>query len=58
MNVNFIIVDEPFADRSPLHSLRNNLVSEVISSACSGCLENLISYISNENIVKALIKSY
>ena len=54
----FITADEPFANRSPLNSLRNNLVREVISSACSGCLENLISRMSNENIVKALIKSY
>ena len=54
----FITADEPFANRSPLNSLRNNLVREVISSACSGCLENLISRMSNENIVKALIKSH
>ena len=47
-----------FADRSPSYSVRFNPVSEIISSACSGCLENLISHISNENIVKALIKSY
>ena len=47
-----------FTDRSPSHSVRNNLVSEVISSACRGCLENLISHKSIENIVKALVKSY
>ena len=46
-----------FADRSP-YDVRNNPVSEIISSSCSGCLENLISHISNEKIVKALIKSY
>ena len=58
VNVNFVIVGELFGDRSPSHSVRNNLVSEVISSACSGCIENLISHISNKNVVKALIKSY
>ena len=53
VNVNFIIVDKPSTDRSPLFfSLRNNFVSEVISSASSEYLENLIRYISNEIVVK------
>ena len=47
-----------FADRSRTYNVRNNPVSEITSSACSGCLENLISHISNENIVKDLIKSH
>ena len=47
-----------FADRSPLYSVRTNPVSDITSSSCSGRLENLISHISNEKTVKALIKSY
>ena len=45
-----------FADGNPSYIVRNNPVSEVISCSCSGCLENLISHILNEKIVKALIK--